>query len=243
VVHSAAWLNGREELVVFGGHATDPASDVAPLVVGRREGVRWTWTRPLVTGDGPEELWQHGAAWNPEEGVFMVFGGSPSSNELRTLGPTSGEWEWRTIETVGAGPSARDPELVFWHAGSGRLVVWGGSYDDEYVYTVGRNPEGWTWAAEPVTGIPPTAFRQSTVAPEHDGAFVRSSASTALLERPESGWQWTTLEDHAFFAGADDGVVVWVSPANELLSFGGDESTLEVLSLGTPVSGVWRTCH
>jgi len=149
--HALAYDARRRAIVLFGGARR-----------GQLLGDTWTWSgagwnqAPADAG-GPSPRSGHAMAYDPvRDRVVLVGGTDGARHEIFD----TWEWDgrrWAPIELAGALPSPRTGHTLAFHAGSRRVVLFGGSHDDT------RLGDTWTWngqrwmAASPATVEMPPA--------------------------------------------------------------------------------------
>jgi hypothetical protein len=138
-----------EEMVLIGGKYDDEEPAVIFGDVWRLDVDALSWTEQPTTG-GPEGIYRHAMAMDPERGLIWVQGGFDAeetrSDWLWSLDPET--WEWTRHEWEGEGPPVRASHaLVVIDEG---LLIWGGNFADESAWIYAPETEQWTeWALDP----------------------------------------------------------------------------------------------
>jgi hypothetical protein len=138
----------RDEVLLFGGSrvlfgdSAGPPPMLTDTWVLRQE----EWIHVLVPGPGPRA--EAGAAYDPQRGRTVVFGGRRASRngEVIRLGDTW-EWDGRTWSRVSTnGPSPRSGAAMTWHPELRAVVLFGGSG--------GPLGDTWSWDGRSWTRLP-----------------------------------------------------------------------------------------
>ncbi len=142
-----AFSVGNGTALLFGGR--DPnASGSGQLTFGDT----WllnlttdTWRRVTPVGSGPGPLFGASLTWDPQRGVFLLFGGCyPCSSTVWTFSPTS--LAWSALPSSGAPPPGRADATWSYDPLEGVDLLFGGTngtteFNDTYLY----NPVSLVW--------------------------------------------------------------------------------------------------
>jgi hypothetical protein len=144
-------------VIVFGGLVEDPFQlfdDVWALELSGTP----VWRELKPAGAKPAARMQHSAIYDPTGHRMIVFGGQAGQrqNDVWALG-LEGEEEWSPMATGGTPPSARYGHSAVCDIARNRMIVFGGSNNQQIVGDVwsldlGPNP---TWSELDPMGSPP----------------------------------------------------------------------------------------
>lgn len=216
-------------LVAFGGN--DGAGDLADayqLSYGTHE-----WTAIAGTGDLPPPVNHALGVYDPDDDVVLVWGGSGSDDEVRSLAPATGFWTIEPNTSWQAGPAGHTHPIGAWIGGGQMLALDGDDgarlFEFHYLPATGSYWQDWRAPGSPTdirSGCTFVYDPQDDVALLCDGhnqyeAPVQSTWSYALGS--QKGWSNT------FFSGLCGNetppltrhVAVWDAKRHRMLVFGG----------------------
>jgi len=134
--HSAIYVPGTNQMIVFGGLSTGPNNfnDVWALTNANGVGTP-TWAQVTPSGNPPAPRVRHTAAYDAGTDRMIVFGGglgrsSPCVNDVWVLANASsvgGTPTWIQLHPTGAAPAPRLGHASIYDPASNRLVVFGGN--------------------------------------------------------------------------------------------------------------------
>lgn len=163
--HAACLDATRNEMLVFGGHATGSGLASAwSLSLGSSP----QWKRIDATGQPPSERWGHAAVFDPRGDRMLVFGGS--SNSAFYLGDV---WQlqrgtteaWTRLFPEGLEPTGRTEMSAVYDSRRRRVIVFGGGTagaDLEETWALNLEPE-LRWTHLTTSGSPGTHFEHEAV--------------------------------------------------------------------------------
>lgn len=148
------WDNADKCFITHGGALFDMYGDVYYAET-------WAWYPATATwsqlADGPTRFF-HSAAWDPVDGVMLVFGGQDTDqgspyNDLWAYSYMSNTWTM--LRPQGGGPSARIDHTAVWDTENGQMIVFGGfasgnPLSDVWTYNYTQN--SWTRKASAASG-------------------------------------------------------------------------------------------
>jgi hypothetical protein len=245
--HSAIYVPGTNQMIVFGGLSTGPSNfnDVWTLTNANGVGTP-TWAQVTPSGNPPAARVRHTATYDAGTDRMIVFGGglgrsSPCVNDVWVLANASsvgGTPTWIQLHPTGLAPAPRLGHASIYDPANNRLVVFGGNncfsgfFNDVWVLSnangLGGTPS-WTQLSPsgtaPAAGNYPGAVYAATsnrmiVVESLGNVFVLSNANG--LGGPPS---WSQLAP----SGATPSTgsfpkVGYDSANNRLIVFGGNAS-------------------
>ena len=152
---AVTWDSNDHQLLAFGGVAVSQAvayADFWSYVPATN-----TWS---VLPSDPPARYGAGAAWDAQDGVFLMFGGAsgPSNpaayGDLWAFRPSTDSWSLLWANGAVGGPSPRFHALVTWDSTLNRLLVFGGQLgsastnlaNDLWAFTPSPGATGGTWS-------------------------------------------------------------------------------------------------
>jgi len=139
--HTAVFDRANDRMIVFGGGNGSECpclNDVWVLLHANGLGGTPEWVQLKPTGQAPINREDHTAVYDGATNRMIVFGGwrteGPSAfylNDvwvLKNANGIGGAPEWVRMKTKGSPPSARELASAVYDPGSGRMVVFGGSF-------------------------------------------------------------------------------------------------------------------
>ena len=163
VGHAAAYDSASGRLIVFGGATGEQGTETAEvLILSGADGQGSPAWQVLGTGGGPVPRRDATAVYDPAANRLLVFGGRDASGAalgdlwaLSHANGTGGEAEWTEISSAGSAPAPRFGHATGFDAGSGRMLVFGGTtageasnenfvFSDAWLLT-GTDGGGTTW--------------------------------------------------------------------------------------------------
>lgn len=214
----------RNVVVMYGGWTS-------AISIGNANDETWEWNgsnwNPVATPVSPGGLFNYALAFDASRGRTVLYGGSAS---LATPLPLAATWEydgatWTSVATP-ASPGPLERAAMCWHAGSGKVVLFGGvdglgiGTDTTWLF------DGLTWTAATVTGPrpPARAGASMTYDPLRDVCVLTSGVQWSTGTRYQDTWEWNgaawTLQPTTT-TGVLDGATAFLPSTRQLVKFGG----------------------
>ena len=155
-----------------------------------------SWTQLEPAGEKPSPRDGASLVFDDRDDRLLLFGGSTddttATNEVWALnGLSTGNPAWHRIETQGAAPAPRFGHSAFFDAGTGRLLVFGGSTpgiadNTNFVFNDAWLLDGLTWTRVPVPAPVPVGRFDATVAfsPSANRLIVGAARTTSSRRGP-----------------------------------------------------------
>lgn len=125
--HSAIYNPNCDEMLVFGGHATEPLNDVWSLSLSGAS----RWTRLVPSGAVPQPRFGHVALRDDARSRMLVFGGSgafSTQNDTWSLSLCDSS-AWTALGPSGGLPQRRTGHAAAYDPAGDRMIVFGGATD------------------------------------------------------------------------------------------------------------------
>jgi hypothetical protein len=162
--HSAIHDPIRDRMLVFGGsngryNPEASFNDVWELSLASS---RWTMLTPLGAPPTPRE--GHTAVYDPIGDRMLIFGGYDASGPRNDVWALSlaGEPQWIALLPNGFAPSPREKHSAIYDTLRRRMVVFGGTPNDDVWALELNGPTEVTWSLLEATGIPASAYQDHT---------------------------------------------------------------------------------
>lgn len=195
-------------MIVFGGYASGPLSDVWALSLGGGDG---SWAQITPSGSPPDGRWLHAAAYDDVNSRMVVFGGWGSSARLAdsfALNVAASTSTWSQLAASSAPtPGARSSVRAVYDSTNERFFVFGGAT------TSGSQSDTWMLNLPlPTLSLAKTADYSSPLVAGTDAtvtytvSLTNSSTNSAAVGYPDRVTD-TLPQGFSYVSGSTSGTV------------------------------------
>jgi len=217
-------------MIAFGGNnGSADLADAYTMSYGSH-----AWTKLTGTGDVPTPAANALAAFDSDDTLLFVWGGSGSDDNMRTLSPATGLWTIRPNVNWQAGPVGHANPLGIWVTGGQQLLVLDGDNGNELFDFFYMSPSNTYWQNWQDPGVAGELRSGSTFVVDRADTLAVLFGGENDSSAPVGSWWGYSLGaprgwDDGFFTGlagtAPAGLwgqaSVWDDKRDRMLTFGG----------------------
>jgi cysteine-rich repeat protein len=187
--HSLTYDPLRDEIVLFGGHATFTTPSNPSSQTWIWNGATWTQRTPAVS---PPARWGHGAVWDAARGRVVIHAGRNDGARLADTWAWDGT-TWTELD-VAAAPPGRAYLGMAYDQGRDRIVIFGGETDVAVFVQETWEFDGATWTLIDAASSPPgrVCLGTLTYAPTRGRVLLYGGLTDAGAVGDTWEWDGTT---------------------------------------------------